>query len=244
MSELREMLYERMRYEFETFVERLKVLPAERIIESAYEKVMKEDILMCFESGNDECFLTEEEIRSLFRSNAPLQECYDEWQKADITYMDRLMDAIKERADSITRARGEKEEDKMTVVLVKPNQRPVVTQIGVSLAAMQEAVGGYIETYTPYNDGAVIICNEDGKTDRLPLNRVIYDDYGNMMDIMAGDFFVCYVPDDGDSFGSLPKDLQEKYMKKFKYPERFHMTPKGISAVKCKPKDREEEMER
>ena len=55
------------------------------------------------------------------------------------------------------------------------------------------------------------------------------------MDIIAGPFFIAYAPIESESFLSLPKDLEEKYMKKFEKPEQFLMTDSGIKAIKYDP---------
>lgn len=58
-----------------------------------------------------------------------------------------------------------------------------------TLEAMQEFVGGYIETVT-LEDGRVIVCNEEGVILGLPNNHGI-----------AGNFFICEV--NGDEFASV-----------------------------------------
>ena len=82
----------------------------------------------------------------------------------------------------------------------------------------------------------------------MPLNRAVRDEYGEVIDIIAGDFFLCGLGD-GD-FVSLPKELQEKYAKLFEYPETFLRMGKGIMVIpvepakevapRAKPHDREE----
>lgn len=230
----------------------------------------------------------------------------------------------------------------ISVLLVQPNKYPKMIQIENKLEAMQRIVGGDIEEYTPFEDEVAIVCNEDGKDRRLPLNRAIYaephevevdyktmkkrfrdaeksgyhlnsvivfsedsfpkkcpiearsyavtsanrafmpdqggfsiyaltldgtkvfvpldqkmaDERGGkngwkiercyitekeMIDIVAGDFFIAYAPISSEKFLSLPDDLAKKYSEKFHFPERFFETMNGIKAVPYTPisKDRE-----
>ena len=55
----------------------------------------------------------------------------------------------------------------MKVIIKEPGQRPRETEIENSLSALQQAVGGYIETVTLAED-CCIICNEEGWLQGLP----------------------------------------------------------------------------
>ena len=121
------------------------------------------------------------------------------------------------------------------VLLVRPMEKPRIVRIEDSLEAMQEAVGGLIEEYMPFMDPVAIVCNEEGKMKGLPLNRGIYDDNGNLTEIIAGDFFVCYAPIESEKFLSLPENLRKKYEKRFENPEQFFRTDDGLKAVKMVP---------
>ena len=48
---------------------------------------------------------------------------------------------------------------------------------------------------------------------------------------IAGPFFIAYAPIESENFLSLPEDLREKYMKRFRTPEIFVRTHEGIKAV-------------
>ena len=72
----------------------------------------------------------------------------------------------------------------------------------------------------------------------LPLNRAVYDEETKeMIDIIAGDFFIAYAPIDSEKFKALPKDLEQKYREKFKFPERFYKQNGEIKAYQYKPKE-------
>lgn len=129
----------------------------------------------------------------------------------------------------------------LSVIYFEPGKYPKVIEIPDSLEAMQELVGGPIEEYMPFDDEVAIICNEEGKMVGDELNRAIYADDGQILDIIAGKFFMCYAPIESENFLSLPKDLQQKYEKQFKYPERFYRTEDGIIAKPFKPLSKEQE---
>lgn len=67
-----------------------------------------------------------------------------------------------------------------------------VIEIDNTLAALQKAVGGYIETVT-VTDELVFIVNEEGLIHQLPLNRHLGSIFGNAL----------LVGVDGDEFRSL-----------------------------------------
>lgn len=87
----------------------------------------------------------------------------------------------------------------------------------------------------PFEDDVAIVCNEEGKMHGLDLNRAIYSNDGTLMDIVAGDFFICYAPIESENFESMPKDLMKKYEKKFRYPEHFFKENSEIKAVRFDP---------
>ena len=59
-------------------------------------------------------------------------------------------------------------------LIIEPNQFPRKLRIENELSAFQKAVKGYIECIDLPN-GATIICNEEGKINDEPLNRILYD---------------------------------------------------------------------
>lgn len=102
----------------------------------------------------------------------------------------------------------------MKVLYFEPLKSGVVKEIDGALKTMQDMVGGYIQAvYLP--DGVALVCNEEGKFAGLPPNRALYDGAGNILDVIMGNFFLCYAPPEVDSFQSLPDDLIEKYCKIF-----------------------------
>ena len=129
------------------------------------------------------------------------------------------------------------EENRTTirVILCRPNEMAEVIEMEDSLESMQKMVGGLIEEYMPWEDEVAIICNEEGKMMGLPLNRGIRSDEGQLQDIIAGDFFICYAPIESERFLSMPPDLEEKYKEKFDLPEMFMMENGVIETIKYEP---------
>lgn len=93
MNAVRRVLINKMEDEYNAYINRIKLLPADIIIGQSYETVFKKDILLCFENEN---FLNEATIIHLLQTERPLEELYQIWLCVDITYMDRLQETIEE----------------------------------------------------------------------------------------------------------------------------------------------------
>lgn len=76
---LRINLYEKAYKEQQEFIAELKKSTPEKIIEQAYELVMREDILMTFEDD----YLSPEQAKALLKLEYPLAACYRTWLKND-----------------------------------------------------------------------------------------------------------------------------------------------------------------
>lgn len=118
----------------------------------------------------------------------------------------------------------------MKVLMIEPGKAPYEAELDGSLESMQEAVGGGIEGYYPYAEPVAIVCNDEGKINGLPLNRAIYNQDGEMIEIMAGTFFIAGLGE--ESFADLPDYFMEQYKEQFKYPEKFVRLAGEIVAVK------------
>ncbi len=132
-------------------------------------------------------------------------------------------------------------ENKIKALIIEPMKYPEVKEISGNLASMQAVVGGYIEEIMPFDDEVAIVCNEEGKNEGLPLNRAIYNEDGEMIDIIAGSFFICSAPLESEKFESLNDEQLKKYASKFKYPEQFYKTTSGIKALQIIPKNKDNE---
>ena len=110
----------------------------------------------------------------------------------------------------------------MKVLIVEPLKTPYEQEIENDLKSMQEVVGGYIEAVYPFEDEEIaLICNEEGKLNGLPFNRVLKDEEGSIYDIVVGIFFLCRAPADSENFESLTDEQMECCKKRFKKIELF-----------------------
>lgn len=66
----------------------------------------------------------------------------------------------------------------MLILVVEPDKVPYPKEINGTLEEMQQIVGGYIQAMFPFPDEVALICNEEGKIQRLPLNRPLKDEDG------------------------------------------------------------------
>lgn len=103
----------------------------------------------------------------------------------------------------------------MKVLVIEVGQQPMVKEIEGSLRSMQEIVGGYIQPVYPWREEVALVCNEEGKINGMALNRPLLDDRGQLVDIIAGTFFICSAPIDSESFQSLTDEQIERYSKLF-----------------------------
>ena len=104
----------------------------------------------------------------------------------------------------------------MKILVIEPMKEPYVKEIDGKLETMQSIVGGLIQAIYPFDHPEIaLICNEEGKIDRLPLNRALFDKDGNIVDIVAGTFFLCSAPADSENFESLNDEQIETYKKRF-----------------------------
>lgn len=150
----------------------------------------------------------------------------DQWRSGDhILDADNFVDVEFEGKENTEREK----EKTLDVLLVEPGQYPRMTSIGSDLYSLQKAVGGDIEAIYPYDDPIAIVCAEEGKINGEPLNRAIRDEDNDIVDIIAGTFFVCGLGE--EDFASLPKELQEKYEDKFHQPESFLKLGSRIMAI-------------
>lgn len=93
--------------------------------------------------------------------------------------------------------------NKIRILIVEPNKEPYQKKIQNTLRDLQNIVNGYIEVLQ-LEHNVDIICNEEGKINGLPLNKVV--DY----DIIAGTFIIA------GNKKSETISLSRKQIKKYK----------------------------
>ena len=129
-------------------------------------------------------------------------------------------------------------EKEIKILYVPIQGEPEEKTVANKLEAFQSLVGGNIETFPIDDDCSLLgVCNEEGKINGMTLNRGVYGDEGQMLDIIAGPFFICGLTE--DSFGSLSPELAEKYSNLFQFPEIFVCEGDEIKAVPVKPSVRD-----
>lgn len=102
-----ELLYEKVQAEYDAFIEELKKMPPEQIVEKSYQKTIKEDLVtICRETDRPQ-----KEAKALYLLKYPLEEIYQEWLGTDVSYMDLLRDSVDERAASAVKELKEKQRE-------------------------------------------------------------------------------------------------------------------------------------
>ena len=126
--------------------------------------------------------------------------------------------------------------EKIDVLLIEPGKYPRMVSIDSGLESLQKAVDGDIQAVYYWDDPVALICNEEGKINGLRANRAVYDEDGEMVDVIVGNFLITGIGE--EDFSSLPKDMKEKYEKMFHSPEAFFKLAGKIIALPTDP-DRE-----
>lgn len=90
--DLQTRLYEKAKTEQDKYISELLKKTPQEILDSSYEKVIRDDILMIFENED----LTDRQIRELLKLKNPLAECYERWLKADCSHMEMIKSTIED----------------------------------------------------------------------------------------------------------------------------------------------------
>lgn len=182
--------------------------------------------------------------RSLSNCGAPeeiaqaLAKAIEEHSKEPVFSQIPLTNSERALAEQMkTDAMNRYDQNKLSVLYIAPNQLPRTIKIDNSLEAMQALVGGKIIKHDPFSDNAVFVGNSESLIKGLPFNRAFYDDENDKetRKLIFGSFFICYAPPESENLLSLPSELEEKYSKIFKYPERFYIADNKVKIEKIKP---------
>ena len=119
----------------------------------------------------------------------------------------------------------------MKVLMIRPGKRPEKKEIEDAFECLQSAVEGYIEELSLFDDNAVILLNEEGKTLGLEPNRAVYDERGEVSDVIFGNFLIVGTDDEKGNYCSLSEEQLAKYEEMYKTPERFFRSGKRIIPV-------------
>ena len=127
-------------------------------------------------------------------------------------------------------------EEKIRVIKCEVGKKAKEKIINSDLKSLQQEVGGYIEPLY-LKENICIICDEEGKVRQKPLNRAIRGDDDKIEEIIAGDFFICGLDEEGD-FRSLNDEEINEYLRVFKLPEEILILNNEIIAVPYEPMQR------
>lgn len=93
--------------EYDDFIKKLKNIPSSETINYAYEKVIKEDILICILNEN----IDNTKAKSLSFKSYPLDYCYIEWLKNDCSNMELVSETIDSAMQKATKERQKDERE-------------------------------------------------------------------------------------------------------------------------------------
>ena len=110
-------------------------------------------------------------------------------------------------------------QETMTVLVVEPRKPPYTAEIPAGLDGLTAAVDGPIAATYPFADQVALICNDEGRSMGLELNRALYDGRGQVYDVVPGTFVIAGLGD--GCFASLPEDMIEKYAQRFQTIEVY-----------------------
>ncbi len=113
-----------------------------------------------------------------------------------------------------------KNSERIPVIVIDYLEEPVYTSICADYKNYQMLLGGLFEaTECPYSENVDILCNEEGKLQKLPLNRGLVSD-GELFDIVAGRMIFVSTDDEGETIGLNYEQINDVY-NAFKRPEIF-----------------------
>lgn len=98
----------------------------------------------------------------------------------------------------------------LRIVIVEPNKAPYIKKVSNTLRALQDIVGGNIETITIPNR-FIIVCNEEGRIHSLPLCRILTQN--NCEFPLFGTCFL--ISSSGEEFVSLSEKQIEECIELF-----------------------------
>lgn len=110
LEDLKEQLGQKIENEFQEFIEDLKQCEPQVIIDRAYEKVSKEEMIYKIKDKE----YSKSDLKALLKADEILQECYDEWLKSDGNFNEVLEYAVDERIDLIIDDFKDRENKKKT----------------------------------------------------------------------------------------------------------------------------------
>ena len=109
---IRDKLWEKASKEQSEYIAELKKMAPDLIVEKSYETTMRQDILSAFEGERQVHRMSDEQVKSLLNLMYPIDVCYGEWQKSDVTYMDKIEETIYKLTNELVEEEKEKHKSK------------------------------------------------------------------------------------------------------------------------------------
>ena len=94
-------LYEKLDEEYNNFIEKLKKKTPQEIIESSYEKVIKEELKEMFYPSNNQYDVSE--LKGLIKAKNSLDELYHGWMDCDLSLCEQLEYSVDETLELLNR---------------------------------------------------------------------------------------------------------------------------------------------
>ena len=102
-----QILRNKAQKEYDDLIEKLKNIPSSGAINYAYEKVIKEDILICILNES----IDNTKAKALSFKSYPLDYCYIEWLKNDYSNMELVSETIDSAMQKATKERQKDERE-------------------------------------------------------------------------------------------------------------------------------------
>lgn len=116
------------------------------------------------------------------------------------------------------------EEKDITVLMARTGLIPRAEIIPNSMGAINRMMEGFVEFY-PLENHTIIVWIRRKQDEKTPVNRTVYDESGHARRAVRGDFFLCNLSEDGQSFESLSPEQIKKYAKRLEYGGEMRMPP-------------------
>lgn len=94
-------LYEKLDDEYNKFIEKLKKKTPQEIIESSYEKVIKEELKEMFYPSNNQYDVAE--LKGLIKAKNSLDELYHGWMDCDLSICEQLEYSVDETLELLNK---------------------------------------------------------------------------------------------------------------------------------------------
>ena len=86
---IQEKFHEKLKADYDSFIERLLDMPKDKILDHAYEKVMKYEILSHFEDAG---YISDEQALLMYAQNVDLDDLYNNYMKMDVSIREMIED--------------------------------------------------------------------------------------------------------------------------------------------------------